>query len=176
MANNNDSPSQSYPRPWATATDSSGEAWPLRITAADAIRLRQTRKVDLLGTNAAKLPSELSADPVACLELAFDLTAKQRQAAGLVEESQFLERFGGDDVQGLIDAVIEAIIDFFPSSRRAALTTVWKRQQGVTARMEAAMLAKMNNETTLASLDQAADKALSEFDRAIALLNQPTRS
>ena len=163
-------------RPWATAVDSTGEAWALVITAADAIRLRQSRKLDLLGTNAAKLPSELSADPVACLELAYDLTAKQRQAAGIGEESQFLERFGGDDVHGLIDAVVEAIIDFFPSSRRAALTTVWKRQQGVTARMEAAMLARVNDGTTLASLDQAADRAMSEFDAAIALLNRPTQS
>lgn len=166
----------SNPRPWATAADSNGEAWPLRITAADAIKLRQKRKVDLLGTNAAKLPSDLSGDPVACLELAFDLTAKQRTEAGLSEESQFLELFSGEEVQGLIDAVIEAIIDFFPSSRRAALTAIWKRQQGVTARMAAAMLAKVNDETTLASLDTAADKALSEFDRAIASLNQPIPS
>lgn len=174
MANNQNTQTPN-PRPWATAIDAAGTSWPLRITAADALRLRTTRKVDLLGTNAAKLPSELSGDPVACLELAFDLTAKQRAQSSITDESDFLSLFSGDEVADLIDATIEAIIDFFPPSRREAIRLIWNRQKGATARTETAMMNRLNDERTLASLDQAAAKAMSEFDLAIATLNQPIR-
>jgi hypothetical protein len=35
------SPNENLPRPWATAIDSQGTAWPLRVNLAQAIILRQ---------------------------------------------------------------------------------------------------------------------------------------
>lgn len=163
------------PRPWATVQDSQGQTWELRITAADALRLRSQRKIDLLGTNACRLPSELQGDPVKICELGFDVAKKQRESLGITTEDEFLSRFDGDTFQDLLDATIEAIIDFFPPGRREMVAKVWNRQKTATAKTESAMMDRLSNPETLATIDQAADQAMTEFDSAIRLLGQPTR-
>lgn len=163
---------QTEARPWASVTDSQSQTWTLRITAADALRLRNERKLDLLGTNACRIPSELQGDPIKICEAAFDITRRQRESLGITTEDAFLALFDGDSFSDLLDATVEAIIDFFPKGRREVVMTVWNRQRNATAKTEAAMMARINNPETLATIDEAADQAVSEFDRAIASLVQ----
>ena len=152
-----------------------GQVWELRITAADAIVLRSRKLVDLLGTEAAKSASAVFADPIAGIEVASAILGKQRKELGLSDDAAFLSRWDGDTLQDLLDATVEGIIDFFPSGRRELLKTVWNRQRSAAARTEQAIRERLTKPETLASLDRAADKATTEFDKALELLDQQTR-
>jgi len=166
---------EQFPRPWATATDNTGKTWGLRITAADAIALRSRKLVDLLGTDAAKSASAVFADPISAIDVACAILDHQRQASDLTDDIVFLSRWDGDTLQDLLDATVEGIIDFFPSGRRDLLKTVWNRQRSATARTEQAMMDRLSQPATLASLDRAADKAVSEFDKALEHLDRQTQ-
>lgn len=159
-------------RPWAEMRDSHNQTWVLRITAADALRLRSERTIDLLGTNACRLPSELQGDPVKICEVAFAITKKQRESLGITTEDAFLSLFDGDTFSDLLDATIEAIIDFFPQGRRDAVMKIWNRQKDATAKTEAAIVKRINDPETMATIDQAADEAIAKFDDEIRSLGQ----
>jgi len=161
-------PSQSEsPRPWATAIDSRGTAWPLRVNLAQAISLRQLRKLDLLGTDAAKTASEAAGDPIVLVEVGFILTAPQRAAHNppLVEESDWLALFDGDTCQETFDAVMESIIDFIRPDQREALRLVWTRQKEQAKRAAKQINQRIAEPKTLSKIDQQADAALEEFER-----------
>lgn len=161
---------QTFPRPWATATDRTSHAWTFRVTMAQAIQLRTRRKVDLLATDAAKTAAQVAADPLALAEIAFDISHAERQSLGLGEESDFLARWDGDCWLDLIDATVEALIDFFPPSRRQALLAIWRRQKAAENRVLQKMTERATSDGTLAMLDRQADQALQEFERKISEL------
>lgn len=155
------------PRPWATVTDSKGQSWLVRITLAQAVALRTKRKVDLLASDSGKTAMQLAADPIALVEVAYDVTNKQREEAGIVEESQFLELFDGDSWQDLLDATVEGIIDFFPSSQRTAIGEVWRRQKSATSRATGEVAKRLALPGTLDAMDREADRAIAEFHKKL---------
>lgn len=146
-------------RPWATAQDSRGLAWPLRVSLAQAMKLRAAGKVDLLGTDAARTALQAATDPVLLIEIAFILSAAQRAELNVSDEGAFFELFDGDSVQDLIDASVEALIDFFQSDRRKALTAIWNRQKSARNRAIAAVVEKATSAEVLDAIDRAADQA-----------------
>jgi len=164
------SQSESNPRPWATVTDSQGRAWMLRITLAQAIQLRAKRGVDLLASDSGKTAMQVAGDVAALCEIAYDISAMQRGQLGIVEESDFLAAFDGDSWQDLIDATVEGIIDFFPSSRRTAVAEVWRRQKLAANRAAEQVTKRVMEPATLDMMDREADKALEEFERKMSEL------
>jgi len=160
------------PRPWATVTDSQATTWTLRINLRQAMELRNRRKVDLLATEAAKTAAQLSQDPIGLAEVAFDICAAQRGQLAITEESDFLARFDGDSWSELLEATTEAIIDFFPPSRREALTTIWRRQKNAEHRIFERMNQKLADGKALQALDTEADQALELFERKLGEIGQ----
>ena len=134
---------------------------------AQAISLRAKRRVDLLATDAGKLALQIADDPVTLCEMAFDLTAAQREPLGIREESEFLERFDGDTWEDFTGAVVEAMIDFFPPARREPLRIIWARRRANLDRAAAEVTRRATNEQTLSMIDQETDRALAEFDRRL---------
>jgi hypothetical protein len=166
------------PRPWATAIDSQGTVWPLRVDLAKALSLRQQRKLDLLGTDAAKTASEAASDPLVLAEVGFILTAPQRAARNppLVEESDWLALFDGDTFQEMFDAVMESIIDFIRPDQREALRLVWTRQKEQGKRAAKQINQRIADPQTLNKIDKQADEALEEFERRMAAIGPMIRS
>lgn len=134
---------------------------------AQAIALRATRKVDLLATDAGQVAMDLANDPVRICEVAFDICAKQRATLSILEESDFLNRFDGDTWDSLLDATIEAIIDFFPPARRDPLTKIWNRRRAVQNKMQADIAKRVGDEATLETMDKAASEAMQQFNQKL---------
>lgn len=139
----------------------------MRITLAQAIQLRTRRKVDLLASDSGKTAMQVAGDVAALCEIAYDVCETQRTQLGIVEESDFLACFDGDSWQDLIDATVEGIIDFFPSSRRTAIAEVWRRQKQAANRAASEVTSRVLQPGSLDMMDREADKAIAEFHKKL---------
>ena len=105
-------------------TDLAGRTWPVRITAADAIALKE------VGVDVGKLDEQTLAtlcdDPVA-LVAALWVVCRPLDRHGL-DEVEFARGLAGDTLDQATTAFLEALADFFPSPKRrvlrAALRTI----------------------------------------------------
>ena len=157
------------PRPWATATDAKATTWIFRVTLRQALDLRAKKTVDLLGTDVAKAAMEASKDPVLMVELAYYLTADQRATLGepIADDLAFMDRFDGDTWGDLIDATMEALIDFIPPQQRPALQKLWGMQKAATARGNQHIVQKVAGPEMMDQIDAKVTKALADFDREL---------
>lgn len=156
-------------RPWATVTDSLGTTWLFRIRLDQAIKLRTTRKVNLLQSDFSAVAKQLSDDPVLLAEIAYDIADRQRAELSppITEEDQFLSRFDGDTWDDFVEASNEAIIDFFPPARREALMKIWRRRRATMDRTIAEAAKVAESEEVLQKIDREGDKALEEFRKRV---------
>lgn len=99
--------------------DNNGREWLLAIDVNVAKRVRDLAKFDLLSLEIEKL----SADAVTLVDVLFAVCKPQADAAKITDE-QFAAAIVGDVVADAADALMEAIADFFPKSRRNLLMSV----------------------------------------------------
>jgi len=104
-----------------TFTDSTGRAWSLAINVDAVKRVKALVNVDLLETVEGKLIERLVADPVLLCDIVFCLCKPQADQLGVSDED-FGRAMAGDAIEAATAAMLEELVDFFPSRRRALLT------------------------------------------------------
>ncbi len=104
--------------------------WTLRIDAPTILAVRAEHKVDLGGVECF---DAITSDPVLCQQVLWSLCRKQAAAASVTEETFYENLADGDVGEAAALQLLEAIIDFFPSSQRkglrAMLATNWEAIQ-----------------------------------------------
>ena len=116
--------------------DSADRTWELSVTVGTIRRVRDLVHVDLMeliggdeGGN-PELLTRLAADPVLLVDVLYAICKPQCDQAG-VSDVEFGESLLGDAIDHATTALLEAIVDFFPSGRRPALTTILERAKTV---------------------------------------------
>jgi len=104
----------------AKFTDNAGREWSLTINVAALKRVRMLAEVDLADILATTLLQRLAGDPVLLAEVLYAVCQPQAERQGISPES-FGEELVGDVIDAATTALLEALADFFPSRRRAAL-------------------------------------------------------
>lgn len=102
--------------------DLKGREWNLLVTVQSLIDVRAVTRVDLGKIFEAQLQGlgELVDDPARLVDVLWTLC--QLQAADLqVTPEDFGRSLAGDVLQGAIDALVHATIDFFPNAQRREL-------------------------------------------------------
>lgn len=115
-------------------TDLNGRTWKLAINGAHVLQAKRTFGVYLPGMFAEKSKplQDLIGDFEKCCGILWILIEPQAEEAG-VNELDFVSGLGGDSYGDAINALIEALIDFFPqAAHRAALMESWKSDQQMT--------------------------------------------
>lgn len=109
-------------------SDNTGRAWEVVVTVATLKRVRSLAGVDLMdiADPDANLIGRLAADPVLLVDSLFAVVKPQADARGVTDE-EFGAALAGDAVADATDAMLEAVVDFFPhapsrSNLRAVLT------------------------------------------------------
>lgn len=136
-----------------TFTDNTGRQWMLVVDTAAIKRLRKRLDVDLADVSGKTL-ERLSDDPVLLVDALWLLCEEDAAKAG-VSDAAFGRALSGDPIDDAVTALLEAVIDFFPKSRRGPLRRIRTAMQRIANRRE----------TLLADprLDAAIDLAMEEM-------------
>jgi len=104
----------------AKFVDAERETWIVRVDVAVQRRVKELAEFDIRGLQSGHEFVELATDSSKLVAVLYAVCLPQIKDRALSEE-QFASRFAGDVLEEAADALLEAIIDFFPKSQRAAL-------------------------------------------------------
>jgi len=103
-----------------TFTDNAGRTWTVTVNVDAVRRVRGLLDVDLLEVVEGKLLERLVGDPVLLCDLVYALCKPEADAKGVTDED-FGRAMAGDAIDGATAALLEELVDFFPSARRRLL-------------------------------------------------------
>ena len=100
-----------------TFNDTQGRTWTVTINVDAIRRVRALLNINLLETIEGKLLERLVTDPVLLCDILFALVQPQAEAKQVSDED-FGRALGGDVLDHATTALLEELVDFFPSGRR----------------------------------------------------------
>lgn len=107
----------------ASFRDASGRDWRVRISVETLRRVKSEHlQVDLLELAGGPLLGRLASDPVLLGDLLATICEKEITDRGL-SLSEFGELLAGDTIDAATEALLSAMVDFLPESRRRLLST-----------------------------------------------------
>jgi hypothetical protein len=109
----------------ATFTDAEGRDWTITIDAPTILAIREDCDPQFLlhDDGEQNTYTRLVADPVLLCRVVFLLCAKERKERAITE-ADFYASVIGDAIDGAVEAVLAAIVNFTPRRRRAILEAV----------------------------------------------------
>ena len=150
-------------------TDNLGRTWSLVVNVAAIKRVRALCGVDLNAiveidkdqNPTAELLERLSTDPVLLVDVLFAVCKPECDQKGVTDED-FGAAMAGDAIEQATGALLDEIVDFFPTAKRMAM------QKILTATRRFEVLAKKRLEDLLAN-GKFEDKLVSELERLTGL-------
>ena len=100
-----------------TFNDTLGRTWTVTITVDAIRRVRSLLDINLLDAIEGKLLERLVMDPVLLCDILFALVQPEAQVKNISDE-EFGKSLGGDVLDHATTALLEELVDFFPSARR----------------------------------------------------------
>lgn len=106
----------------AKFTCNKGKDWLININVSTLRKVKQSLDFDLLGGSGTPLDSlqKLAANPILLCDVLFVLCQDQAKERNITDE-QFGEGLCGDAIEHASDALLEELVNFFPSQRREKL-------------------------------------------------------
>ena len=159
-----------------SCTDNLGRTWTLVVNVAAIKRVRALCGVDLnaiveIDKNnnpTAELLERLSTDPVLLVDVLYAVCKPECEQKSVSDED-FGAAMAGDAIEQATAALLDEVVDFFPTAKRAAL------QKILAATRRIAALAKKKLENILA--DSAfEEKLVSELERSTGLSSNAPES
>lgn len=144
-------------------TDTKGRTWHLSFTLEDRRRIRRELGVDL-----AEIFGESNAETIGKIFDDYEMLANvlwllcQGQAEKQqVDAEEFARGLGGDVFADAADALVEAVVDFFPNANRRKALRGWlasvKNVQGqILERLAPAKLAELDDQVSNLTTEQLA--------------------
>ena len=127
-----------------TFKDTAGREWLVKIDVATVKRVRDVLDLDLLKIDGADSVFAKLADPVTLVDVLYVVCLPQATEASVSDES-FGGAMGGDVLDAASSALIEDLIDFFPSARRPILRRAWEKIQEIEGKAIAAVTERLNS-------------------------------
>jgi len=106
-----------------TFTDMAGRDWRLVMSIADLRAVRDRLGVDLNRLDSESLLTRLYTDPVFLCDVLYVLCAQQAEVVGVSDE-EFGRALGGDALEAATGALLDALVNFFPSGKRTTLRRI----------------------------------------------------
>lgn len=142
-----------------TFTDNQGRTWTLTINVDAVRRVRSLAKVDLLSAIDGELLQKLSDDPVLLCDVIYAL-AKPEADAKSISDEDFGRAMAGDAIDKATTALLEELVDFFPSQRRGLLAKVLEKLKKLQGMAVKAVETKLEG----TSLEEEMKAALAQLD------------
>jgi len=143
-----------------TFTDPAQRTWTVAINVAAVRRVRDALKLDLLSVIDGELLEKLAGDPCLLCDVLYVLCKPQAEERGIGDE-QFGELLAGDVIDAATQALIEELIDFFPSRTRRPLGEMRAKLMALQAALTRKSLAKLD----ALDVEQTADQLLAAMEK-----------
>ena len=101
-----------------TFVDTQGRTWTVTINVDAVRRVRSLLNIKLLEVVEGPLLERLVTDPVLLCDILFALCQPEAQSKSVSDED-FGRALGGDVLDGATTALLEELVDFFPSAKRS---------------------------------------------------------
>ena len=139
--------------------DNSGRKWTVEINVGAIKRVRTLCGVDLLEmVSGGDLAQKMSTDPVLLCDVLFALVKTAADAAAVTDED-FGRAMAGDAIEQATTAMLEELVDFFPSRRRGLLA----KALGKLRTLEQMILTAAETRLDSGEIEKQMAKALQEF-------------
>jgi hypothetical protein len=145
-----------------TFTDALDRTWDLTLSIATARRLKDRLDVDLLAVLDSDVLMRLAMDIELFVNTLYVICAPQCEQRDVSDE-QFGEGLGGDTLDAAAFAFNRALVDFFPSRRRAILQKVNETIEDFQTRAAALAIGKLEGP----ELKKRIEEGIRQTDRAI---------
>ena len=114
-----------------TFRDNKRRVWTLEVNVAAIKRVRGLCKVDLNSIvevdsenrPTARLLEQLSSDPVLLVDVLYAICKPDADKQGVTDE-EFGEAMAGDAIEQATEALLDEIVDFFPSAKRQVMRKI----------------------------------------------------
>ena len=100
-----------------TFTDTQGRPWTITLNVDAIRRVRSVLNINLLEAIEGRLLERLITDPVLLCDILFVVIQPEAIAKGISDED-FGRSLGGDVLDVATTALLEELVDFFPSAKR----------------------------------------------------------
>ena len=100
--------------------DNEGRRWDLALSVDAVKRVKALTEIDLLEAVDGKLLERLAGDPVLLCDVIYAVCKPQADQSNITDE-QFGRAMAGDAIDAATTALLEELVGFFPSRRRAVL-------------------------------------------------------
>jgi len=142
-----------------------GKTWLIDVTVGTVSDCRKFLDCDLVEPS-GKVFQQIESDAVLAANVLFVVCKSQADAAGITDE-QFGRNLGGDALEAGTAALVEALINFFPSHRRAAIREAMANLKRMEAQAAATIQTKIADpkiaEAVAAKVDRLIDEAINEL-------------
>jgi hypothetical protein len=105
-----------------TFTDNASRTWTVAINVSSIKRVKDTLDVNLLEAIEGHLLERLVSDPVLLCDLLFVLCKPEADAKQVTDE-EFGQSMAGDAIDRATTALLEELVNFFPSGKRGVLAS-----------------------------------------------------
>jgi len=103
-----------------TFTDNAGRTWTVAINVECIKRVKTLLSVNLLDAIEGKLIEQLVSDPVMLCDVIYAI-CKPEADTKEVSDEEFGRAMAGDAIDNATTALLEELVDFFPSGKRQVL-------------------------------------------------------
>lgn len=103
-----------------TFTDNAGRTWTVAINVECIKRVKTLLSVNLLDAIEGKLIEELVSDPVLLCDVIYAICKPEAETKEISDE-EFGRAMAGDAIDNATTALLEELVDFFPSGKRQVL-------------------------------------------------------
>jgi hypothetical protein len=151
--------------------DALGREWTCIITVAQIRLSKELAGVDLLNVFDGELLMSLAEDPVKLSATLWAINKTQADSKQVTQQS-FEEGLVGDAIEAAGTALIDGLINFFPSSRRDVLRRAWDKTQ--MARSDVMTMAghKLDSEEMSGAIARLLENASQEVDQQLNALGR----
>lgn len=139
--------------------DTKGREWTIVVDVGQIKTVRDLVGVDLHSLFKDEAKRVLS-DPILLVDTLYAL-CRQQCAGRQMSDVDFGQSFDGDVLEAAANALLDAVIDFFPQSRRTILRATVTKSEQLAGQMQADALARIERLTVMDLLRHSGSAALS---------------
>ncbi|MFA6134556.1 MAG: hypothetical protein WC869_11130 [Phycisphaerae bacterium] len=154
-----------------TFTDNAGRTWTVSVNVGAVKAVKDALAVNLVdGTVNGNMMERLAGDPILLADVLYVLCREECEARQ-VSDIDFGRSLAGDSIDSATEALLEELVDFFPSSRRSLLRNVLTKYRKLDGMRVTAMQQRLDS----GMVERAMEQELAKMDADV-LKNLQTMS
>ena len=138
--------------------DNKGRTWPIVVDVNAIKRVRNLLGHDLMEIAGGDMLERLAGDPVLLCDVIYCICKPQADAEKISDED-FGHAMGGDAIDAATSAMLEALVDFFPSRKRLLLNQALDKLK----KLEGMAMNAIETQLASTQMEDAMEKKLQEI-------------